>query len=210
MEDSTNIDQFLDSPELLLSLCHTVVAKLNERRKDSWLEEKEKQLNEISRTIQRLEKSGIAVPDELRSLKTGLIAELAVKDESNNSLEKLIDGFDDILKDLCVRSSRPHKEVKQLYPRKKRSNQPRTDDDTLRKEITDALKARGGRGHVQQILLDMEKKLRGKLLPRDLERRQDGQVIWRNNAQWERLRMVHEGILKIDSPKGIWELNEER
>jgi len=32
---------------------------------------------------------------------------------------------------------------------------------------------------------------------------------WRNTAQWARNSMVHEGLLKADSPRGVWEIAEK-
>jgi hypothetical protein len=68
----------------------------------------------------------------------------------------------------------------------------------------------GGRAKVADVLQEMGRQLKGKLLPGDLELRKDGKTIaWVNNAQWQRLLMVREGILKNDSPNGIWELAED-
>jgi hypothetical protein len=33
-----------------------------------------------------------------------------------------------------------------------------------------------------------------------------GEIRWRNAVQWERNEMVREGLLKNDSPRGVWEL----
>ena len=33
-------------------------------------------------------------------------------------------------------------------------------------------------------------------------------VRWRNTAQWCRNSLVREGLLKADSPFGIWEISE--
>jgi hypothetical protein len=32
---------------------------------------------------------------------------------------------------------------------------------------------------------------------------------WRNAAQWARWAMVKDGLLKPDSPRGIWEVTDE-
>lgn len=32
---------------------------------------------------------------------------------------------------------------------------------------------------------------------------------WRNTAQWARNSMVKEGLLRNDSPRGIWEISEQ-
>ena len=32
---------------------------------------------------------------------------------------------------------------------------------------------------------------------------------WRNAAQWARNSMIHEGLLKADSPRGVWEISDQ-
>jgi restriction system protein len=32
---------------------------------------------------------------------------------------------------------------------------------------------------------------------------------WRNAAQWARNSMVNEGLLKKDSPRGVWEISDK-
>jgi hypothetical protein len=77
--------------------------------------------------------------------------------------------------------------------------------------IIEVLKSRGGRAKVAEALEGVGERLKDKFLPGDLEVRQDGKTpAWRNNAQWERLRMVHDGVLRSDSPNGVWELSEGR
>ena len=207
MSDSSEITRFLDSPELLSQLCKDVIARLDERRKGAGLDEQEKQLDEIARAIDKLEKAGISVPDELRRLKTGLVAELAIHDETNNKLEKLADGLEEVLCDLHSRIGMANKTCGQKIPVKKRSKKPKTTNEVLRKEIIKALNTLGGSGRVRQALAEMGKQLNGKLLPRDMETVSTGDLVWKNNACWERNRMVNEGILKNDSPRGIWELS---
>lgn len=34
-------------------------------------------------------------------------------------------------------------------------------------------------------------------------------IRWRNKTQWARLYLVRKGLLKKNSPHGIWELSEE-
>jgi Mrr N-terminal domain len=88
--------------------------------------------------------------------------------------------------------------------------QPRTSDEILRIGIIAVLKKINGKGHIQQILAEMEHQLAGELLPHDLETIASGkQLVWQNNVCWERNKMVIKGILKNDSPRGIWELTEE-
>lgn len=204
MNDMIDPAPFLDSPDLLLQLCMDVIAQLDERRQGQELDEQEKQLKEIAYTINKLEKTGVSVPDELRQLKIGLMAELSVRDEITNALEGLADGFEKILQDLHPTIGR----IDDKGPRKKRSREPKTSKEVLRKEIVRALEALGGTGQVQQVLDKMEEQLEGNLLPRDLETLSAGDLVWKNNAKWERYRMALDGILKSDSRRGTWELSE--
>ena len=208
MNDMPNPTPFLDSPDRLLQLCMDVIAQLDERRQGQELDEQEKQLKEIAHTINKLEKTGVSVPDELRHLKAELVTKLAVRDEINNTLERLADGFEKVLHELHSMVGRTNDNGQQKPPRKKRSREPKTSREVLRKEIIQALKALGGVGRVQQVLDKMEERLEGKLLPRDLETLSTGVLVWKNNAQWERNRMVPDGILKSDSRRGTWELSE--
>jgi len=36
-----------------------------------------------------------------------------------------------------------------------------------------------------------------------------GKIHWRNTAQWCKNTLMQEGLLKSDSPKGIWEITEK-
>jgi len=193
MSDSSELTRFLDSPELLSQLCKNVIARLDERRKRARLDEQEKQLNEIARTIEKLEKAGVA--------------ELAVRDEINNKLEKLAHGLEEVLQDLRPRIGKSNSTTHQKTQTKKRSQKPKTSKEILRKEIIKALNTLGGTGRVRQVLAEMGKQLNGKLLPRDIEAISSGDLVWENNACWERHSMVKDGILKNDSPRGIWELS---
>lgn len=76
----------------------------------------------------------------------------------------------------------------------------------LRENIIKALKHFGGRSRMHQVLDWMEETLAESLTPRDRSLRKGGEIVWRNNTQWERYKMVQDGILKSDSPHGIWEL----
>ena len=210
MTESGDIEKYIKSPDSLLALCQDVIANLDKKRKDSDLDVQERQLREISNTIDKLERAGISIPDELRALKTGLLAKLSVKDETHIALEKLADGFEAILRDMgrFTETSNTGKTTTRRTYQGPRSKKPRTDRNILRQEIIRALQKFGGRAPVYQVLEEMQKQLNGRLLPRDLELLKVGSVVWQNSAQWERFHMIKEGILKGNSPRGVWELSE--
>jgi restriction system protein len=86
----------------------------------------------------------------------------------------------------------------------------RTSEDAFQKPILEALIELVGRAEMSKVLNLMERKMRGILnnydyqpLPSD-----PNTIRWRNTAQWCRNTMVQEGLLKSDSPRGIWEISE--
>ena len=208
MNDRQDIIPFLNSPHLLVQLCKDVIARLGEQQQSEEkldeLDEREKQLNEIARTIDKLENAGVSVPDELRQLKTGLVAELAVRDEMDSKLKELENGIEEALRSLRSKTRRPKKTSHQI-----RSNGPRIETSVLRKEIIRALEVLGGAGSPKQVIAEIDKRLAGKLSPCEMSTHSYGGIAWHHSTRKERGKMIKEGILKNDSPKGIWELNKE-
>ncbi len=67
----------------------------------------------------------------------------------------------------------------------------------------------GGSARTSDILTRVEQLMRGKLKEVDYEpHRSDGTVRWSKSAQWARNRMAREGLLKADSPRGVWEISD--
>jgi hypothetical protein len=206
-----DIDLYINSPDMLLGLLSEVIKALDGQRKSTEPDEREKQLQEIAKTIDKLEQVNVSVPDELRKLKVGLVAELAIRDEANELMEELADGLDDALQNLnsLLGRNKNNGNFSAKEPKKRKLKQPRTPDEVLRAGIITVLKNMNGNGHIQQILAAMEQQLAGQLLEHDLEYVASGkQLVWQNNLCWERNKMVKQGILRNDSLRGIWELTE--
>jgi Mrr N-terminal domain len=66
----------------------------------------------------------------------------------------------------------------------------------------------GGRGAASDVLDKIGDALLESLLPADHQMTSAREPRWRNLARWERNQMIKEGLLKRDSPYGIWELTE--
>ena len=183
----------IDRAEALLQESRAIIEGLSQFQQTPDSEEKANQLREISRTIARLETARTTIPNELRSLKTQLVAELSVEEQCRETLESLRGGLTVLLTEVQKHVPRPGKVRK---TRQKRSSQPKTDKTVLRDYIVKALKAHGGRARITEVLDWMEEHLRDRLLPGDLEKRATGEVVWHNNACWERFNLVQEGIMK--------------
>lgn len=80
----------------------------------------------------------------------------------------------------------------------------RTPQGQYRRLILEALYELGGSGRVSDVLASVEKKVT--LTQRDKESLRSGDVRWQNSCQWERFVLVQQGLLKSDSPRGLWEL----
>jgi len=76
--------------------------------------------------------------------------------------------------------------------------------------ILQALENLGGSGDANEVLDCVYKKMKDFLVPVDLEKLPSvRQVRWRNTAIWERYYMIKEGLLKSNSPRGLWEISEK-
>jgi len=96
---------------------------------------------------------------------------------------------------------------KQEYQRSGRGK--KTHQSEYRLPILHALDELGGRGALNDVLAKVYAQMEDRLNEYDLARLDsDRDIRWRNTAMWERKRMVEEGLLRADSPVGIWELTE--
>src|SRR6266516_2591089 len=86
-----------DRAAALLADSRAVIVGLSHLEQNPDYEEKANQLREISRTIARLEGARTTVPNELRNLKTELVAELSLQEQCRETLESLKDGLTELL-----------------------------------------------------------------------------------------------------------------
>ncbi|WNC33052.1 MULTISPECIES: winged helix-turn-helix domain-containing protein [unclassified Thermosynechococcus] len=86
----------------------------------------------------------------------------------------------------------------------------RTPEDAFRRPILEALVELGGKAPVGEVLDLVEKKIGAKLTKYDLEPipSDPKSIRWRDTARWCRKDLVTEGLMKADSPRGIWEISE--
>ena len=86
----------------------------------------------------------------------------------------------------------------------------RTPEAAYYRPILEVLAKMGGSGDTGEVLDRVGKKMKGVLKDVDhtpLASTPDN-PRWRNAAQWARNSMVKEGLLKSDSPRGVWEITD--
>jgi len=86
----------------------------------------------------------------------------------------------------------------------------RTSEDTFRRPILETLVEMGGSAPVNEVLDKIETKMKNILNNYDCQPLPSypNTVRWRNTAQWCRNALVQEGLLKADSPRGVWEISD--
>lgn len=210
MSDTADIDRFVKDPSILAELCREVIDQLDASSDDAAVAEQEAQLRAIAKAVEQLEKSGVTVPDPLRSEKVRLAASLAVHADAKQALAQLADEFRDILKDLQDRLGQNAASPDEK-PHAKRPKLPKTPQKVLRENILKALEKLGGSARIADVIKEMAKQLDGTLLPGDnVWRDATNEPAWQNNAKWERFQMTQDGVLRRGSPRGVWELEEPR
>lgn len=210
MIDPGDVEQYVKNPNRLIDLVREVIDKMNFQEDEEEIYKTEGQLLEISRTIERLEKKEIPVLDSLRAEKNRLAIDLANKAEAHQTLSNFADDLLEIVDYLKTRLNRGNLDSNKKRSKNNRTKSPRTSNAVLREHIISALVNLGGSARIGDVFTEMRKQLKGILLIEDMEWRENvSKRVWQINTNIERYRMVQEGILKADSPRGIWELTEE-
>lgn len=80
------------------------------------------------------------------------------------------------------------------------------DGPTLEAAIRRCLRRRGGRARRTEVLAALGEELRDRLDSLDLEDLPSGMPRWEANVGKARQRLVRRGVLRPDSPRGVWEL----
>lgn len=86
----------------------------------------------------------------------------------------------------------------------------RTPESAYCRPTLKALAEMGGAGKVADVLDRVFAMMRPILKPVDLDplASSPDNPRWRNAAQWARHSMIKEGLLKADSPRGVWEITD--
>jgi len=77
------------------------------------------------------------------------------------------------------------------------------------KPILETLVDEEGEANVQEVVEGVERKIKNQLKPGDNEPNRDGIPKWVKAVHFQRLAMVHQGLLASDSPRGIWAITDQ-
>jgi hypothetical protein len=134
---------------------------------------------------------------------------IRVDDEVFKTLQQRGQAFVDTPNDVLRRLLGLNHSRRRAVPRSRMRKGAATPQGTYRPLILQGLAKTGGRAGVHEVLAYLKQQLNGRFTAADLEHLTTGAIRWENKAEWERHLMVREGLLKPDSPRGIWELSDK-
>jgi len=85
---------------------------------------------------------------------------------------------------------------------------PHFTQNELEPILIDVLQRFSGSASKKAIEAEIERRLQNEFNPADLEKVGEGIPRWKKNVQWIRFDLVERGIMRKDSQRGVWELNE--
>lgn len=91
-------------------------------------------------------------------------------------------------------------------------NDPPKPRHYFRRFILNALHDHNGKMTAKDCIKTIEKSITLELNSADWSRRNSGEIVWKNNVNWERQAMVNDGIILSSSQgakRGVWELTEK-
>ena len=66
----------------------------------------------------------------------------------------------------------------------------------------------GGRAPASEVVEAVGKELGERFTPTDHETLASGDIRWKSRTQFVRLKLIREGVMVKDSPRGLWEITE--
>jgi len=121
--------------------------------------------------------------------------------------EPLVDNFETALWK-ALQSARKNSTGTSIK-HKPRTAQDLTPQKDFWKPILETLVDEGGQAKVQEVVEGVERKTKNQLKPGDNELNRDGTAKWVKAVHFQRLAMVHEGLLANDSPRGTWAITAQ-
>lgn len=137
---------------------------------------------------------------------------IPLEDTPEDAVRKVIDAAEEHLK--CrpgMISTGAKKEIKlKISDKGKLRKGMKIPQKSYRIPILETLYELGGSASMRDVLNVVEQKMKGLLSDVDYQKVPSGtDVRWRNTAAWERFELVKDGLLKANSPSGVWELTSK-
>ena len=177
--------------DVLGNYIQSVLSKTSENRVDNTVNI---QLREITKTIERLEKLKISVPESLLTEKSNLLSLIVQPSISINQVHEIYTRLHVLIERITIILKNSNNGERS---KSRKSKLPITKHQILRESIIKALSEYNGSVDRNIIKDHVGKKLKDKFLPGDLEWCDDWKCyVWQNRVCWELTDMRIAGILK--------------
>jgi len=189
--------------DVLESYIQSVLSETTDNQVDNTVNT---QLREITKTIERLEKLKIPVPESLLTEKLNLLSLIVQPSISVELVNEVYNRLNVLLENITIILKISNKGDRAKL---RRSKLPMTKHQILRECIINALREYNGFADRNSIIDHVGEQLKGKFLPGDLEWRDDWKCyVWQNRVCWELTDMRIAGVIKPKRQTGIWELDD--
>lgn len=134
-----------------------------------------------------------------------------LEDSADDAVRKVLDAAEEHLK--CTQTNKVEPSYTQTTRPVQNGRLPSgqaTPQSAYNQLVMEAIYELGGRARARDVLEVVEKNMnmQGLLTDEDYQCIPSGQIRWKKNANWARFKLKDEyGLLKSDSPTGIWELS---
>ena len=177
--------------DVLESYIQSVLSETTDNQVDNTVNT---QLREITKTIERLEKLKIPVPESLLTEKLNLLSLIVQPSISVELVNEVYNRLNVLLENITIILKISNKGDRAKL---RRSKLPKTKHQILRECIINALREYNGSADRKTIIEHVGEQLKNKFLPGDLEWRDDWKCyVWQNRVCWELTDMRIAGILK--------------
>ncbi len=189
--------------DVLESYIQSVLSETTDNQVDNTVNT---QLREITKTIERLEKLKIPVPESLLTEKLNLLSLIVQPSISVELVNEVYNRLNVLLENITIILKISNKGDRAKL---RRSKLPMTKHQILRECIINALREYNGFADRNSIIDHVGEQLKDKFLPGDLEWRDDWKCyVWQNRVCWELTDMRIAGVIKPKRQTGIWELDD--
>lgn len=165
-------------------------------------------LEELENVIDHLKSEGVQAFENGDYNK---VKKLGEKGEQVNSFYQKVNNLRKEWLNIAVSVKRP--KAKKIRRKKHRKLQHglRTPESAFRIPILKILVELDGKGTTKEILAKVERSMKYVLNDYDYMPLSANPHTprWRNTAQWSRVIMVKDGLLRNDSPRGVWEITDK-
>jgi hypothetical protein len=175
-------------------------------------ENKLSQFKSINKIINKMETESVSIPEELVQYKKKLSEELQEFENPNENLRILKNELLNCVSQ--IKGNPRFGKEKKFHTREFKGrvdpNTELTSYDTLEEVLIKILTDMGGPVKSSVVIDKMEISLKDKLTSGDHECISSGEERWKNRTNWVRHQLIKKGMLKGDSPRGVWEINNKK